>query len=183
MSKIGVSIQKNNLTFKWLWKSTWRSRWFYSYCKTRAPSMRFSNYHHRLLRRVEMAKTLAPENREIPGSISVWDVIFCNKFFIIFGGKKGLRCLLASLLLNDLQRRFRCFRSLSSCSHFSFFLINHLCADGNKALWYILIILVAFKLFVKMCKMLNSCFEKQTWIFTGCLTVHWSLMVWVDQVW
>jgi len=85
------------------------------------------------------------------------------------------------------QRRLRYFGLLSSCSsQFSFFLINYLWADGNKAFWYILTILAAFKLSVKICKVPNLCFEKQpqTCTFTGCLTVRWmSLLVWVDQVW
>jgi len=35
-----------------------------------------------------MNKTLAPESREVPGSISGWNVIFRNKFFLIFGEKR-----------------------------------------------------------------------------------------------
>jgi len=61
-----------------------------------------------------------------------------------------------------------CFESLSFCSsQFSFFLINHHCADDNKALWYILTILAAFKLSVKY-KVPNPYFGKQLqmWTFT-----------------
>jgi len=56
---------------------------FQSYFKTRATSIRSSNYHHRLLRKIsphviEMAKTLAPKSREVPASILGWSVIFAT---------------------------------------------------------------------------------------------------------
>jgi len=40
------------------------------------------------------------KSRGSTGSIPGWGVIFRNKFFTIFGGNKGLGCLLASLVLN-----------------------------------------------------------------------------------